>query len=310
MIKSSQWTLAALILALAAGGVLYRLFVMHNLEQTAMLFIGLPAVLAIILALSPPAQNATGMIMKGMAIALLMSGPILGEGFICVLMAAPLFLLVGLIVGLVIERRRRPPFLRALILLPLLLSSLEGATPALTLPTREAVTATREVHATPYEVERALAAAPRFDRTLPPFLRLKFPLPQAASGAGLQPGALRVIRFGGGEGKPGELTMRVTERAADAVTFQAVSDRSHIAHWLTWRQARVTWRPLGPNRTEVRWTLLYDRELDPAWYFGPWERYATRLAAGYLIDNLATPRPLTPALSPRGGERVPKAGEG
>jgi len=39
----------------------------------------------------------------------------------------------------------------------------------------------------------------------------------------------------------------------------------------------------------VTWTLDYERGLDPAWYFGPWERYATRLAAGYLIDAVATP---------------------
>jgi hypothetical protein len=39
----------------------------------------------------------------------------------------------------------------------------------------------------------------------------------------------------------------------------------------------------------VRWTIRYRRDLDPAWYFGPWERYAVRLAGNYLIDNVATP---------------------
>src|SRR5690349_23642979 len=89
-ITRNQWTLAAVILALAVAGVLYRVLVLHKLEQTAALFIGLPAVLAIILALTPQAKSATGMIMKVMTIALLMSGPILGEGFICIIMAAPL----------------------------------------------------------------------------------------------------------------------------------------------------------------------------------------------------------------------------
>jgi hypothetical protein len=35
--------------------------------------------------------------------------------------------------------------------------------------------------------------------------------------------------------------------------------------------------------------LHYRRNLDPAWYFGPWERYGVGLAGKYLIDNLATP---------------------
>jgi hypothetical protein len=68
-----------------------------------------------------------------------------------------------------------------------------------------------------------------------------------------------------------------------------VSDTSKIAHWLDWRQAEVRWTAVRPNRTRVRWTVRYTRRLDPAWYFGPWERYAVRLAAGYLVENVATP---------------------
>ena len=44
-----------------------------------------------------------------------------------------------------------------------------------------------------------------------------------------------------------------------------------------------------PSTTRVTWTLRYRRGLDPAWYFGPMEQYAARLAAGYLIDTVATP---------------------
>jgi hypothetical protein len=39
----------------------------------------------------------------------------------------------------------------------------------------------------------------------------------------------------------------------------------------------------------VTWSLRYRRMLDPAWYFGPMQRYANQLTAGYLIDTLATP---------------------
>jgi hypothetical protein len=292
-ISAAQWTLATLIIALACGGVLYRVLAHARLEQTAALFIGLPAVLAALLALSPRAEGATATILKGMTIALLMSGPVLAEGFICVVMAAPLFYLVGIVVGLIIDhsrRKDRPIGLRVLILLPLLVASMEGTTPGLTLPAREAVTVTRMVSAAPADVERALGRAPRFDAKLPPFLRMKFPLPAAASGDGLAIGAARTIHFAGGEGKPGDLLLRVTGRGPASVTFTAQSDTSHIAHWLTWRSSHVSWRAAGDGRTEVRWTIVYDRELDPAWYFGPWERYATRLAAGYLIDTLATPR--------------------
>ena len=72
--------------------------------------------------------------------------------------------------------------------------------------------------------------------------------------------------------------------------FRAIEDQSKIAHWLDWEEAEVSWARLDESHTKVCWTLRYKRLLDPAWYFGPWERYAVRLTAGYLIDNLATPQ--------------------
>ena len=53
----------------------------------------------------------------------------------------------------------------------------------------------------------------------------------------------------------------------------------------------VSWCPIDARHTEVVWSLHYRRDLDPAWYFGPWERYGVGLAADYLIQNLATPAP-------------------
>jgi len=98
-----------------------------------------------------------------------------------------------------------------------------------------------------------------------------------------------VIRFGGGEGKPGDLVLAVSESNANRVVFQAKSDTSHIAHWLTWRSAEVEWQETGSDQTRVRWTLRYRRSLDPAWYFGPWERYAVRLSGDYLAETVTTP---------------------
>src|SRR5437870_12961066 len=98
----AQFAVAAIIIAVAVGGFVYRQMVDHEIEQSAALFIGLPALLAVILALTPRAKSTIGITMKGITIALLLSGPLLGEGFICILMAAPLFYAVGIIVALLI----------------------------------------------------------------------------------------------------------------------------------------------------------------------------------------------------------------
>ncbi|HEV3042201.1 MAG TPA: hypothetical protein VHA33_30860 [Candidatus Angelobacter sp.] len=88
-----------LVSGIAVAGIAYRLVLGMRLEQTALLFIGIPSILAILVAATPRAKSVTGAIMKAITIALLLSGPFLGEGFICIIMAAPLFYLVGAIVG-------------------------------------------------------------------------------------------------------------------------------------------------------------------------------------------------------------------
>lgn len=293
--SAGRWIVVGIAVVMAAGSLLYRLLVLNRLEQTAALFIGLPAVLAILIALTPSPKSATGVIFKAMTLLLLLSGILLGEGFICILMAAPLFYLVGFVIGLLIDsaekrrQRRLGARLYGLILLPFLPLSLEGVVPALSFSRAEEVTVERLVRAGAESVERSLSSAPVFDKPLPLFLQFRFPGPEATWGEGLEPGAYRAVRFTEAEEPPGILVLRVTDRSPGFVRFEAESDTSMIAHWLDWRRVDIRWESVSPGVTRVRWTLRYERRLDPAWYFGPWERYAVRLAAGYLIDTAATP---------------------
>jgi hypothetical protein len=185
-IQRSQIILAGLIVALAAGAGYCRAVTQAGLKQTAALFIGLPALLAVILALTPRAKTPLGMIMKGMTIALLLAGPLLQEGFICILMASPLFYFVGVLVGLVLNyakaqrSRTRSLVLLTAVLLP---QSLEGTRAALSFSRDEVVESVRVVDGDPEDVEAMLGGAPRFDRPLPVYLRLGFPRPADASGS-------------------------------------------------------------------------------------------------------------------------------
>ncbi len=294
-INNSQRTLVGLIAALVLGSILYRLLVYGHLEQTSALFVGLPAVLAIALTLTPRARSATGMVMKGITICLLMSGILLGEGFICIVMASPLFFVAGLIIGVCVDysrsKKQEQSSLRTycLLLVLFLPLSVEGVNEKLSFARDEVVVAESTVAGRAVDVEQTLSSEPRFDKTLPLYLRMGFPRPAETSGRGLQVGDIRVIRFAGGEGQPGDLVLQVVESGPGMVRFQMLSDTSHISHWLDWKEAEVNWRETESGRTQVSWTLRYTRRLDPAWYFGPWERYAVRCAARYLIDTLATP---------------------
>src|SRR3954466_6089359 len=105
--RQSQVAVIAIIIAVAAAGTAYRLLVFKHLEQSSALFIGIPSIIAILLTLTPRPKSVTGMICKVMAIALLMSAPLLGEGFICIIMAAPIFFALGIVIGVITDRSRR-----------------------------------------------------------------------------------------------------------------------------------------------------------------------------------------------------------
>ena len=289
--KAAQWTYLGLIAAATVFALLYHWLLVKDLNHSALMFIGLPAVLAIVLALTPKAKSATGGILKGMTLALLVLAPVLGEGMICILIVSPLYFAIGLIVGVSLDhqRKRRQQTLGclALLLLPL---SLEGTTPALSLPREESVAVTRVVAAPAAQVAAALAESPRFDVPLPHILRIGFPVPLAASGSGSAPGDERRIHFSAAEGVPaGDVVVRITESEPGHLRSEVVKNDTKLNSWLLWTTSDVRWHALDAEHTEVTWSMSFRRQLDPAWYFAPMQRAAVRQAAAYMIATNATP---------------------
>jgi hypothetical protein len=285
-ITTQQWGVIGLVVTFTAGALIYKVLMHEKLGHTSAMFLGLPAVLAILLTLTPKAKSATGAIVKGITLFLLIIAPLLGEGYLCILIASPLFYLVGVVIGILIDldRRRRNATLSCVMLVLLPVCS-EGIVPQLTFDRSQRVEVTRVVSAPAAEVEEHLARSPRVETAIPTAYKVGFPRPLAAWGEGLAVGDLRTIRFSGAEGDPeGNLVMRVSERRPGYARFEAVSDGSKLAQWLRWRDSVVTWSAVDAGHTRVTWGIDYERGLDPAWYFGMWERVCVTEAAAFLIE--------------------------
>lgn len=296
---SATRTLVAVVVALVCASLAYRIAYGEGLQHGALVFVGIPALLAIALAAIHP-KSSVGTVNKTIAIALCLSGVLFGEAFVCIVLASPVFFLAGTVMGKILENARRmtdgeagaaPPSSRwkhgIILLAPFYL---EGVVPGYVVPREEVVTVTRVIPATATAVRASLASPMTFDQPLPRFFRLGFPTPGRTSGAGLAVGDRRTVEFQHGGHHPGTLTLEVTHSDPAAVRFAAVADDSYITHWLAWRSAEVRWEQVTSGATRVTWTLRYARRLDPAFYFKPLERYGVWLAAGYLTETLATPR--------------------
>jgi hypothetical protein len=285
----------AALAVLVIAGLAYRHLSARGLEQSAALFIGIPALVGTLLALAPVPKSRTGLILRTMALGLLLSGPLLGEGFICILMAAPLFLAVGVVIGFFADRAAKRKSgrdkLYSLVPVPILAAmSLEGTAPQLSFNRHETVEVTQTVLGTPDQVACALAARPRFELRPTGILAIGWPVPLEGTGCALERGNRRTVHFSGGEGRPpGDLELEVTESEPGRVRFKAVSDTSHLRHWLRWLGSEVRWEAANPGSTRVTWTVHFERSLDPAWYFGLPERFMVRRSAAYLVKTCATP---------------------
>jgi hypothetical protein len=287
----------SLLVALFAAYLLYRILRDGRLEQSAAFYVGLPAVLAIVVAATARPRGAVGSAVVATTIGLALAGPLLGEGVICLVFSAPLFYLIAIFVAIGIESGGRSGHrgIAAIAIVPVLLMCLEGVSPATSMPRGEQVVSERIVQAAPGEVEAALARTPAYGRPSSAFLRLGFPRPLHATGEGLDVGDERFVTFTprrslgiGAKPTPRSMRLRVTESEPGRVVFTIVQD-STAARWLDFDTAEVTWHIAGATSTTVRWTLRYRRTFDPAWYFGPLQRYGMTQVADYL--NVTVTRP-------------------
>ena len=298
--KTSRWSVKfALTLAACVAILLYLILRGWQLTDTAALYVGLPIILALTIAFTRPARSVTASALKAMTIFLLLSAPILQEGFICILMAAPVFYTITAVVGLIIDsRRKRKKRLDTLMDSPiaitlLVLLSLEGTHEYLSFERFNEITETKVVAADVQTVVDQLARSPSFDGDTPLLTRL-FPKPVRAWGSGLSVGDSREVEFLYWKHvlfnpHRGSARFEVVESGDNQVRFLLTHDDSYISNYLRWSYSRVQWKALGPRETEVTWTLGYDRKLDPAWYFHPLQTYYVRLTARVLIDSLADP---------------------
>jgi hypothetical protein len=274
--------LALGIVTIAAVTAPY-LLVRSDRTDTAALFVGVPLLLAVVVALAPPAKSLHGLTFRVVTFVLLITSAFLHEGAACVLMAAPLVYGVAHLVAELVDqarqinRRNRA----ALAVVPLLLvASLEGT--AFRVDPEQTVSTERVVAMSPADVEQRLQRGPDFSASKPFLLRFSgYPTPTAAAGTGLAIGTRWTFTMAGGS-----IVTEVRERDSRRIEFATVSDSSKTQRWLNWRRGTIQLIPLANGDTAVRLEISFVRRLDPSWYFGPIEQAMVGAGLDHFADSL------------------------
>lgn len=259
------------------------LLVRYDRVDTAALFVGVPLVLAVIIALAPPAKSLHGLIFRVVTFGLLITSAFLHEGAACVLLAAPLVYGVAHLVAEIVRQARQYGERRraALAVVPLLLiAGLEGV--VFRVDPVQTVTTERIVAMSSQQVEAALQRGPDFSAGKPFLLRFSgYPTPTAAAGGGLAVGTRWTFTMAGGP-----IVTEVVARDSRRIEFKAVSDRSKTQRWLEWQRAVIHLTPQADGDTLVRLELSFTRSLDPSWYFGPIEGAMVGAGLDHFADSL------------------------
>jgi hypothetical protein len=283
----ANWILAGLVAAFGVG--VFVLAVAGGRTDSALLFVGLPTVLAVAIVLMP-GHGLHGRVFAMSTVGLLLAAVLMHEGVVCLILAAPLVYLVahGAVAAIVWLARSSRRY--ALLPVPLLLFvAAEGVEDGWRLAPDQSTEVVRVVALPADAVVAHLRAGPvpAPVRSLPLRL-LGVPTPGHVHGGGLDPGdRWTFVYHQTSHGPGGRLVAEVRARAPGHIAFAFVEDTSITARWFTWHQADLTWHAVDAGHTEVRIAVRFERGLDPSWYFGPLQDALMHEGLAHLLDMMA-----------------------
>lgn len=294
----TQKLLVGAILLSAFTGIVIGYLRERGLDGSALLYIGVPTFIALVFAITPPAKSAVGATLKSLTFIILISGPLLQEGFVCMIMAAPIFYIVGALGAWPIDRynRKKKQEREAnklnMFILPalLLVMSTEGVSEYTSFNRYNSIEHTEILAGSTAELKARLGATRAVPAPDSMLVKL-FPRPDTINAQGLSVGSrhwvdVTYVKWIFWNEKRGSTWFEVVEHQPGFVRFKAVSDSSYLHSYLDWGNATVYFQSLPDNRTRVTWRIDFVRKLDPAWYVQPLQQYSVEILAETLIASL------------------------
>jgi zinc-ribbon domain len=287
--------LAASLVIAAAFAVTYRIVESRALLQTYAAFVGLPLLIGVLTAYLVNPRNGLTATLKITTVILCVLCVLLGEGTVCIIMAAPIFYAVAIIGYALVagavklldaagHRHRGGPMI--VVLLPFLVAHLTSDRMGIRNPRTITVQSDRMIAAPPAVVWKTLLQADHVATEFPFFLRLGFPLP---TGIERQPGGLMRVTFDpGSEPWPGSnviVSRQFTDESRHCVTFVIIEDGTKLARWLVFQQTHFEIEP-AEGGARLRQSTTFQQRMQPGLYWNALESFAMRQMHDYALSHL------------------------
>lgn len=193
--EKNKLKLYVIVGILAVASLLFRIINATHFEQTSILFVGLPALITVlVIKFAPPSKSLYGFVFKIITLFLLMSSILFAEGIVCILFAAPIFYgISGLLVYIYEFFKKRDNKTYSLVAIPVALILLIQPTGIKTDPEIQTVSVTQKVS---HKISLSdFNKSPDFQLNYPSLFKIGFPKPLDITGSGFNVGDIRNIRF-------------------------------------------------------------------------------------------------------------------
>jgi hypothetical protein len=286
----------AMMVVAAVFAVVYRSLEAGRLMQTYAAFIGLPLLIGVLTTYLVRPQHGLGKTLKVTTVLLCVLSTLLGEGMICILMAAPIFYAVAAVgYGIVtaldkVVRPRKPGGLVALafiVSVPFAAAKVTSSPQGIRNPRTMTVQNEVFINAPPAKVWNTLLHGQLVSSEFPLFLRLGFPLPTKLDRG---PGGVTRLTFDpGSEPWPGTNVMVSREERDESrhrLTFVIQEDGTKLSRWLTFRKSSFVILPAGARGCRLRQTTTFQQRMQPGLYWNPLQSFAMTQMHAYALTHI------------------------
>lgn len=282
------------VLALSLAFAFYALLNIRHLDDTAAFYLGMPIIIALAASVIDT-QSIPTTAVKILLIFLMLSVPILREGFICLIIASPIligatFLIASILAVIVNAEKDKKKSLSPLILIVAALS-LEGTTKFTTFERQDIVTVTETVNLSAEQIRKNLSRTLSVEKLPKSLFAIIFPAPTNITGGGDKVGNQWSAHFKYNKWfffntHEGDVVYEVVKSSPEKIIFKKISDTSYLGHYLSWQTTEIEFISLSAKHTKVTVKISYERLLDPVWYFGPMQHLAVKETAKTIILNI------------------------
>lgn len=296
-----------IVLLIGVASILIRALLNYDFGHSALLYVGIPYLIALsLLAFTSPEnteenwKNSYLNLLRGGFIVFFASSIVLFEGFLCVVMFIPIYLIIltlAFVIELIVRKyKKQNNNNMKVMLLPALalFTALEGTTKDLSFSRDQVVSQSVTTTQSASDIKANLISPITVSSDTNWLLQI-FPMPYRIEAETLAEGDVHSIyyrykRWFFTNTHEGVAKLKLSAIKDNGITTEFIEDSSYISNYLKIQGTEIKIEPMGQTN-KITLTIRYERKLDPAWYFEPIQRYAMSNMAKILLRQVIVKDP-------------------